>query len=298
MISLRSRHLFQLTKDRASGITSALCALTTTLVVGLIIFFLIYESLPALSNIQLKRFFSDPSWHPETQAIDGVFLVLPMITGTLLVTICALAISIPLGILTAIFCELYAPRFIKFITQRILELLSGIPTVVLGLWGLVVLVPLIQKVQGHGASILAGSIVLSIMILPTIALNSLAAISTVAKEHQLNIASLGLSKSNTVTGILLPLARRGIGIGILLAGARAIGETMVVVMLCGNMSVFPSSIFDPAQTLTATIALEMGYSYGDHRGALFFIGLLLMAIIFSILIIISLVKNNVKTKQT
>ncbi len=292
MISLKGRPLYRLINDRSIAVASTLAIGVASVVVVLIMLFLGKESLPAISEIGLGRLFSDSSWNPESQGDEGLFYIVPMLAGTLAVSTLALAIALPLGLLTAVYTEFYAPRGFRFIMERAVELLAGIPSVVLGMWGLLILVPKIQQIDGHGASVLAGALVLGIMIIPTIALSSRSAIQSVAEKHRMQTTALGLGRSCSVLDVFIPLSRKSIGVGIILAGARAIGETMVVVMVCGNMSVFPQSVFDPVRTLTATIALEMGYSYGAHRGSLFLIGLLLMLSVLTALLLSKLIPGS------
>ena len=275
--------MYQFINDRTVKVVSAIAACTAMVVVVMILFFLLRESGAAFSDIGLSRFVADTFWSPEPEARSGGFLIVPMIVGSVSVTTLSVLIALPLGVGVAVYSQLYAPYVLRVLTDRLIELWAGVPSVVLGLWGLVVLVPLIQRIHGHGASILAGSLVLAIMILPTVALSCRATFKNVVDEHYTHASALGLGKGSITLDILLPLSLRGIGVGVLLAGARALGETMVVLMLCGNVARMPGGIFDSASTLTATIALEMGYSYGAHRGALFFIGFLLMCAVLVLL---------------
>ncbi|MBW3540052.1 MAG: phosphate ABC transporter permease subunit PstC [Planctomycetes bacterium] len=255
------------------------CAAVAGAVVLLIVGFLVVESLPALRDVGLGRFFGDPSWHPAAGVRGGRFNLVPMIVGTLLTTAGALAVAAPLGVASALFCRFYAPKFAAGAYRRIVELLAGIPSVVYGFWGLVVLVPLIARLQPPGTSLLAGIAVLSLMILPTTALVADAAIAAVPTEYLRAAAALGLSRRGTIFGVVLPAARAGILTGVLLATARALGETMAVLMVCGNVPQIPHSLFDPVRTLTANIALEMGYAMHTHRAALFVSGLVLMVLV-------------------
>jgi len=248
-------------------------------IVLLILIFLVRESVPALQDVGLLRFASDPSWHPTETAANGTFNILPMLWGTLFVTVGAVVLATPLGLLSALFCRFYAPPRISTIYRRIMELLAGIPSVVYGFWGLVVLVPLIGALAPPGASLLAGILILTIMIVPTIALFADAAIANVPSTYLNGSAALGLSRWGTLWGVILPAARNGIYTGIILATGRAIGETMALLMVCGNVVQVPDSFFAPMRTLTANIALEMAYALGDHRGALFVSGLMLMAMV-------------------
>lgn len=185
-------------------------------------------------------------------------------------------LAVPLGILSAVFCRLYAPPSLSRLYRRLLELLAGIPSVVYGLWGLVVLVPLIARIQAPGASLLAAILVLTLMVLPTMALAAEASLAAVPVSYLQGAAALGLSPWAILRGVMFPAARSGLFTGMILQSGRAIGETMAVLMVCGNVVQTPSSLFDPIRTLTANIALEMAYALGSHRAALFLSGLLLL----------------------
>ena len=248
-------------------------------IVLLILWFVARESLPALVDIGPLRFVGDASWHPDAVAARGSFNLAPMVWGTLLVTAGAVVLATPLGVLSALFCRFYAPPSLAVGYRRILELLAGIPSVVYGFWGLVVLVPLIAAWAPPGASLLAGILIVALMILPTVALFADAAIANMDPAHLRGAAALGLSRWGTVGGVVLPAARNGIATGVILATGRAIGETMAVLMVCGNVVQVPDGLFAPLRTLTANIALEMAYALGDHRGALFVSGLLLMVMV-------------------
>ncbi|MCO6455929.1 MAG: phosphate ABC transporter permease subunit PstC [Pirellulaceae bacterium] len=255
------------------------CAVLAGAMVLLIAAFLVLESLPALRVVGLGRFLTDASWHPAAAADEGQFNLLPMLAGTLLATAGAVTVATPLGICSALFCHFYAPPRLARAYRRLIELMAGIPSVVYGLWGLTVLVPMIARWQPPGASLLAAVVVLSIMVLPTIALVADAAVENVPREYLRAAAALGLSRWGTIRGVVLPSARSGLLTGVVLETGRAIGETMAVLMVCGNVVQLPRSVFDPVRTLTANIALEMAYALGDHRSALFVSGLLLLAMI-------------------
>lgn len=255
------------------------CALLAGAIVVLITAFLVFESIPALRHVGVARFFTDESWHPAAEASQGQFNLVPMLVGTLLAMAGAVTIATPLGISSALFCHFYAPPLLARGYRRLIELLAGIPSVVYGFWGLVVLVPLIARWQPPGASLLAGVMILSIMVLPTIALVADAALANVPREYLRGAAALGISRWGMIRGVVLPAARSGLLTGVILETGRAIGETMAILMVCGNVVKMPHSVFDPVRTLTANIALEMAYALGDHRSALFVSGLLLMAIV-------------------
>lgn len=258
------------------------CAAIAGAIVLLIAGFLVIESLPALRHVGITRFFTDDSWHPAAVAAEGSYNLVPMLWGTLLAMAGAVLLATPLGIGSAVFCHYYAPSAIARIYRKFIELLAGIPSVVYGFWGLVVLVPLIRQWQPPGPSLLAGIIILTIMVLPTIALVADAAMASVPAEYLRGAAALGLSRWSIVRGIVFPTAKSGLLTGVMLETGRAIGETMAVLMVCGNVVRTPSRIFDPIRTLTANIALEMAYAVGDHRSALFVTGLILLMLIVTL----------------
>jgi len=246
-------------------------------VVLFIVVFLLAGAMPALRDGVIARLFLDEFWQPGSER-DPQYALLPMLAGSVLVTALALLIAAPVGIAAAVFQQFYLPLRLAGWHERALELLAGVPSVVFGFWGLAVLVPLIARLQPPGQSLLAGGIVLGLMILPTVTLTSQSALRAVPGAQLLAAAGLGMGRVATVFHIALPAARRGIFGGVLLAVARAVGETMAVVMVCGNIAKFPQSLFDPVRPVTATIALEMGYATGSHQALLFTAGLVLVLI--------------------
>lgn len=274
-------------KEKILVLLLRLMAIVSGLILLLIIGFLCWEALPILQAVGLSRFFSDSSWHPTSNE----FNLAPMLWGTLLVAAGAVFLATPLGILSAIFCHYYAPTAIAYFYRRSIELLAGIPSVVYGFWGLVVLVPIIGKIHPPGPSLLAGILILALMILPTIALVADASLAAIPPEYWRSAAALGLGKRATIWGVVLPAAKSGLIAGAILQAGRAIGETMAVLMVCGNVVQVPNNIFAPVRTLTANIALEMAYATGNHRAALFVSGLVLMAAIV-VLVIASEIINR------
>lgn len=258
------------------------CGLLTVTVVLLILGFLLQESLPTLSHLGVWRFFTDDSWHPSAGGEQGTFNLVPMIVATLLTTLGAVLIAAPLGIGSAVFAHFYAPRMLGRAYGKMIELLAGIPSVVYGLWGLTALVPLVAQWQPPGASLFTATIILGIMILPTIALFAGAAFESLPQEHWQAAEALGLSRGRIVISVVLPAARSGLFTAIILGTGRAVGETMAVLMVAGNVVQNPSGLFQPVRTITANIALEMAYAMGDHRGALFVCGLLLMGMVIGL----------------
>jgi phosphate transport system permease protein len=271
--------LFRLPSDRLLLWVTRLGAVAATAIVGLIAVFLVVESWPALSSISVRRFLSDPSWHPAGGASVGRFNLLPMLAGSLATTVGAIAIAAPVGIASAVFGVFYAPPALAKLFRRLVELLAGIPSVVYGFWGLVVLAPIIQQWRPPGQSLLAGILILALMIVPTVALLSEAGLRSVPPAYLQGSSALGLSRWATVWGVAIPAARGSIATAVVLAAARALGETMAVLMVSGNVVQLPAGPFEPVRTLTANIALELGYALGLHRSALFVTGLMLMVVV-------------------
>jgi phosphate transport system permease protein len=255
------------------GISAVVCGSVVLLMVG----FLLSGALPALQTGMAPRFFLDSHWRPSSLR-DPQYALLPMLAASLLVTTLATVLACPIAIAAAIFNHFFLPSRWAAIHRRILELLAGIPSVVFGFWGLTVLVPLINRVHPPGPSLLAAGLVLALMILPTITLTSHAAMRAVPHTQLMAAAGLGLGRLTTIRTIVLPAARHGIVAGIGLAVARAVGETMAVVMVCGNVAQIPSSLFDPVRPVTATIALEMGYATASHKSLLYAAGFILVLV--------------------
>lgn len=262
-------------KDRLAATVLRVPAIGSVLLLLTIALFLVVESWPVMIEGGWQHFFVDQGWYPLEQRYG----LMPIIVGSIAVATGAIVIAAPLGIASAIFEVFYAPARVARVYQLMIALLAGIPSVVFGLWGLTVLVPLITDYQPPGASLLAAILVVSLMILPTVALTSKAALSGLPASWLRGGAALGLSRQAQITGIAIPAARAGIAGGILLVIARALGETMAVLMVAGNVVAYPSSLFDPVRVLTANIALEMAYATGQHRAGLFVSGLLIMLMV-------------------
>ena len=288
MISLKNKIFSPSHQDLILLWLLRIIALLTGIIVILILIFLLDEALPVLKEVGWLAFIKDPSWHP----LEGFYNIMPMVWGTLLITLDSVILAIPLGIGSAIFCEYYAPSSIGIIYHQLIELLAGIPSVVYGFWGLIKLVPIINQIQAPGTSVLAGIAILTLMILPTVALTTQASFKEVPQEYIQGAVALGISHWRTIYKVILPSALSGILTGIILATTRAIGETMAVLMVCGNVVQTPKSLFDPVRTLTANIALEMAYAEGNHRSALFVSGLFLMIAIAILIILAELITSR------
>lgn len=248
------------------------------LIVLLIVAFVGLGSAPALHSHSPWAFFGAAGWRPT----QGEFGLLAMLAGSASLAFGAVLLGTPLAFGAALFVHFHASPRLAGAFRRLIELLSGVPSVVWGFWGLVALVPLIRGIEPPGASLLAGSCVLALMIVPTIALFADAAIAAVPRAYLQGAASLGLSRWGTVHGIVLPAARSGLATGVLMGLARALGETMAVLMVAGNVVQMPDSIFAPVRALTANIALEMAYATQSHRSVLFVSGLVLLIIVIAL----------------
>ncbi|MDI6735284.1 MAG: phosphate ABC transporter permease subunit PstC [bacterium] len=263
-------------KDRLIQYGLLIIACSTIGILILIGIFILREGLPLILKIGMKNFICGIDWSPK-EAQFGIF---PMIVGSLWITVGALIFSLPLSLASAIYLsEFAAPKTSKLLKPTI-ELLAGIPSVVYGFIGVVILFPLIRNyLGGPGPCILAASIILGIMILPTITSISIDSLGAVPYLYREGSLALGATRWQTIRMVVLPAARSGIIAGIILGMASAVGETMAVIMIAGNAVIIPDSILDPVRTLTANIALEMSFATGDHRQALFATGIVLFVAI-------------------
>lgn len=256
--------------------TLLLSAVAAVFIIALIAVFVIISGWPVLQKTGFFDFVLGTKWDPT----HGIYGILPMVVGSILVTVGALVLGVPFGVAGAIFMAEIAPRRAAKIIRPAIELLAGIPSVVYGFYGLAVVVPLIRNhFGGTGFSILAGSLILAIMILPTILNLSETALRAVPKEYKDGSYALGANYWQTIKWISLPVARSGIITGVVLGMSRAIGETMAVIMVTGNVTRLPGSLFDPIRTLTGNIVIEMGYASGEHQQALFATGIILFLFI-------------------
>ena len=258
----------------------------------LIFLFIGKESLVAISG-HSTAFIFDESWFPT----EGQFNMMPMLVGSLLVTFGSVVVALPLGIFSSLFASFYCSSRIKVFYRRAIELYTGIPSVIFGFWGLMKLVPIINQFQPPGQSLLAGILVLALMIFPIITLSLISSFEMVSKNYFKVSESLGLKKSTYIWFILLPSLKGQILGATILSIGRAIGETMAVLMVCGNIVKVPSSVFEPVRTLTANIALEMAYAMGTHRSALFLSGLVLLAMIGVLLLLSDTLKKRFAWKD-
>lgn len=280
-------------KELVMHIVFILSALTAILAVGLICLFLFIGGIPAIGKIGVFNFLLGTEWSPTD--IPPSFGILPMIVGSLYVTAGAILFGVPVGIFTAVFMAKVCPKPLYKILKPAVDLLAGIPSVVYGFFGIVVLVPLVRNTfGGNGSSILTASILLGIMILPTVIGITESAIRAVPNELYEGAVALGASHERAVFGVLLPAAKSGVMAAVVLGIGRAIGETMAVKMVAGNQALLraPNEFLKGVRTLTANVVIEMGYSEGLHREALIATGVVLFIFILIINLLFSLIRKE------
>ena len=267
-----------------------IAACASVLAVALICIFLFANGIPAMKEIGFGKFLTGEMWKPKNE----IFGILPMIVGSLYVTAGAIIFGVPIGILTAVFMAFYCPKKIYKPLKTATELLAGIPSVVYGFFGLVVLVPAVREMSrtlremgvikqgGNGSSILTASILLGMMILPTIIGLTESSLRAVPEQYYEGAVALGATHERAIFLVIIPAAKSGVIAAIVLGVGRAIGETMAVIMVAGNQARMPSGIFKGIRTLTANIVIEMGYAAGLHREALIATGVVLFVFILII----------------
>lgn len=278
-------------KEKAMEFVFLICALASILAVLLICLFLFANGIPAIGKIGVFSFLGGQDWSPTN--VPPSFGILPMILGSIYVTAGAVIIGVPIGILTAVYLARMCPDKLYRVLKPAVELLAGIPSVVYGFFGLVVLVPLIRKMfGGTGNSILTASLLLGIMILPTIIGVAESAIRAVPSGYYEGALALGATHERAVFFAVLPAAKSGILAGVVLGIGRAIGETMAVIMVAGNQARMPAGILKGVRTLTANIVMEMGYASGLHRESLIATGVVLFVFILIINLSFSALKRR------
>ena len=269
-------------------ISAMLAVISLLLIIG----FVFYKGLnPFISKgFSFKDFLLGTKWVPSSEN----FGIAPMIVASILATLGALIIGIPIGILTAVFIAEIAPKKIGKVISTAVELLAGIPSVLYGVFGLSIIVPWIQNTfnQPKGQSLLAVMIVLAIMMLPTIVTVSETSIRAVPKSYKEGSLALGTSHIETTFKVVVPAAKSGILAGVVLGVGRAIGETMAIILVAGNSPIIPTSVFSGVRPLTTNIALEMGYAYGTHQEMLFATGVVLFIFILLLNLLLSKLSNK------
>ena len=280
-------------KEKVMHVVFAVAALTSILAVALICVFLFANGLPAILEVGPAAFLGGTTWKPTASVPQ--FGILPMIVGSIYVTAGAIVAGVPVGILTAVFLAFYCPKHLYKPLKSATELLAGIPSVVYGFFGLVLLVPFIREhIGGKGQSILAASILLGLMILPTIIGVSESALRAVPGSFYEGAVALGATHEEAIFRTVLPAAKSGVMAGVILGIGRAIGETMAVIMVVGNQARLPESVLEGVRTLTGNIVIEMGYAVGLHREVLIATGVVLFVFILIINILFSILKRRDK----
>jgi len=266
--------------DRWSSRAVLAFGITSFVVLVVIAAFIFRESLPALQEVGLFKILFGTEWYPRYDK----FGILTMVVGSIAVTIVSLGIAIPLSLGAAVLLAEVAPQPVRKVVRPAVELLVGIPSVVFGLVGMVALAPFIADIsgKGSGSSVLAASIVLAVMVLPTITSISEDAIRALPPTYKEGALALGATHWQTIWRVLVPSARRGIMAGAILGTGRAIGETMAMVMVIGNSPIFPTGLFSTARTLTGNIAVEIAAAVGIHQSVLYVTGLVLFVLVMII----------------
>lgn len=276
-------------KEKIWEMIFLLAAAFSIVAVLLICVFLFANGIPAMREIGAGKFLLGTRWKPG----NGIFGIFPMIVGSLYVTAGAVVVGVPVGFMTAVFLSSFCPRRLRGILKPAIDLLAGIPSVVYGFFGLMIIVPFVRNVfGGNGSSILTASLLLGMMILPTIISVSESALNAVPQSYYEGSRALGASHERSVFLAVVPAARSGILAGVILGIGRAIGETMAVIMVAGNQARIPASILKGVRTLTANIVIEMGYAAELHRGALIATGVVLFVFILIINLGFNILKNR------
>jgi phosphate transport system permease protein len=270
----RSRYI----SDRAAKVGVLICAGTSFAVLLAIIIFILRQGLPAFAQVGFFDFLFGINWSPT----NSQFGILPMIVGSVAVTIGSMLLAVPLGIACAVLLAEIAPLKVRQFLRPAVELLVGIPSVIFGLVGLGIIVPAIRQIGGTGYSVAAACVVLMAMVLPTIISISDDSLRAVPRKYKEGALAMGATHWQTIWHVLIPAARSGIGAGVTLGIGRAIGETMAMIMVIGNAVMFPTSLLDPARTLTGNIAVEIQYASGVHESALFATAVILLVFIIII----------------
>ncbi len=265
------------------------CACVSILAVALICVYLFASGIPAIGEIGVTDFLFGTKWKPSS----GYYGIFPMIVGSILVTGIAVLIGVPIGILCAVFMSHYCPKKLYRFVKPAINLLAGIPSIVYGFFGLVVIVPVMKELfGGSGKSLLTAGILLGIMILPTVIKTTEASLNAVPRSYYEGALALGATHERSVFFASLPAAKSGILAAIILGVGRAIGETMAVILVAGNQTILPKSITSGIRTMTSNIVMEMGYAGGLHREALIATGVVLFVFILIINLCFSALKRR------
>lgn len=274
----------KMNKENGMKLVFFLAALTSVVAVALICIFLFAGGVPAMAEIGFKDFIFGRIWRPRNR----MFGIFPMILGSICVTGVSILIGVPIGIFCSVFMAAYCPKKIYGFCSTAIRLMAGVPSIVYGFFGLVLIVPLMNEMTGKdGSTMLSASIVLAIMILPTIIAQAETSIRSVPDSYFEGSLALGATKERSLFRVILPAAKSGVMAGVVLGIGRAIGETMAIIMVAGNQPRMPKGLFKGIRTLTANIVIEMGYAEGLHREALIATGVVLFVFILIINLIVS-----------
>lgn len=275
-------------KEKIMHVVFLLTACVSIAAVVLICVYLLGNGIPTIFEIGLGNFFGT-EWRPG----KDLYGILPMIVASIYVTAGAILIGVPIGLLSAIFLSRFCPKSLYRILKPAVELMAGIPSIVYGFFGLMVIVPVVQQLTGSsGKSLLTASLLLGIMILPTIITVSESSLNAVPEHYYEGSLALGATHERSVFSVILPAATSGVMSGVILGVGRAIGETMAVIMVAGNQAIMPSGLLKGLRTMTANIVLEMGYASGLHREALIATGVVLFVFILIINTCFALLKRR------
>ena len=275
--------------DKIAEIVFIASAVICVLALLLIMLFIFYKGVPSIIDEGFLNFVLGQDWQPRAE----IFGILPMITSSILATIGAILLGAPIGVFTAIFIVYIAPPKLSYILKTTTDILASIPSVIYGFFGLMIIVPFIDKYLAGGSggnSLLAAIIILSIMILPTIISISESSLKEVDLSFRDASLALGATKITTIFKVLVPTAFSGIMSSVILGVGRALGEAMAVILVSGNSPFIPESILSPVRTMSANIALEMSYASGAHQGALFGTGVILFLFIFMVNLVFYIIK--------
>lgn len=267
-----------------------LCACVSIIAVLVICIFMFAKGCPAIAKIGFMDFIFGTDWSPKN--VPASYGIFPMIVGSIYCTAGAIIIGVPIGLLTAIYISKFCPKKLRRFIMPPVNLLAGIPSIVYGFFGMVVVVPLVRNIGGTGNSVLTVSIILGIMILPTIVGMSVSALDAVPESYYEGALALGSTHERAVAKVVFPAAKSGILASIILAVGRAIGETMAVIMIAGNNTTIPDSILDGVRTLTGNIVIEMGYADGLHKEALIATGVVLFVFILLLNLCFNVITNR------
>lgn len=277
--------------EKGMQVLFLICALISILAVALICWFMFKNGLPAIGEIGIGKFLFGESWKPMDD--NAQYGILSMILGSLYITAGAIIVGVPIGLLTAIFMANFCPKWLYKILKPPINLLAGIPSIVYGFFGMCVIVPFVRNnIGGDGNSILTASILLGMMILPTVESLSETSLKAVPQSYYEGALALGATHERAVLSVIVPACKSGVLSSIILGIGRAIGETMAVIMVAGNQPRVPSSILKGVRTLTANIVTEMSYATGLHYDALIATGVVLFVFILLLNVSLSLITNK------